>query len=224
MIFNSDVRFIKFPYPYREIFFILEQIIQKSAILKFIKNTSKTTIQDDLALIASYQQTGDLEMLGVLYNRYMHLVFGVCFNYFKDEELSKDAVMQIFEELVVKLKTHQVQNFKSWLHVLSRNHCLMALRKSSKNQMVSLEDNVVENDDFVHLDIDDAKETQLTVMEKCMETLPEEQRKSVDLFYLQEKCYKEVAELTGYDLLKVKSYIQNGKRNLKICIEKNSEQ
>ncbi|MES2650872.1 MAG: sigma-70 family RNA polymerase sigma factor [Bacteroidota bacterium] len=192
--------------------------------MKFIKNTSKTNTQDDLALIAIYQQSGDLEVLGVLYNRYMHLVFGVCFNYFKDEEQSKDAVMQIFEELVVKLKVHQVQNFKSWLHVLSRNHCLMALRKSSKNPTVSLEDNFVENNDFVHLDIDDAKETQLTVMEKCMETLPEEQRKSVDLFYLQEKCYKEVADITGYDMLKVKSYIQNGKRNLKICIEKNSEQ
>ncbi len=192
--------------------------------MKFIKNTPKVNTQDDLALIATYQQSGDLEVLGVLYNRYMHLVFGVCFNYFKDEELSKDAVMQIFEELVIKLKVHQVQNFKSWLHVLSRNHCLMALRKSSKNPTVSLEDNFVENNDFVHLDIDDAKETQLTVMEKCMETLPEEQRKSVDLFYLQEKCYKEVADITGYDMLKVKSYIQNGKRNLKICIEKNSEQ
>jgi len=192
--------------------------------LKFIKNTSKTNAKDDLALIAAYQQSGDLEVLGVLYNRYMHLVFGVCFNYFKDEEQSKDAVMQIFEELVVKLKVHQVQNFKSWLHVLSRNHCLMALRKSSKNPTVSIEDNFVENGDFVHLDMDDAKETQLTIMEKCMETLPEEQRKSVDLFYLQEKCYKEVADITGYDMLKVKSYIQNGKRNLKICIEKNSEQ
>jgi RNA polymerase sigma factor (sigma-70 family) len=192
--------------------------------LKFIKNTARTNTQDDLALIASYKLDGDLEVLGVLYNRYMHLVFGVCFNYFKDEEQSKDAVMQIFEELVVKLKVHQVQNFKSWLHVLSRNHCLMALRKSSKNPTVSIEDNFVENNDFVHLDIDDAKETQLTVMEKCMETLPEEQRKSVDLFYLQEKCYKEVADITGYDMLKVKSYIQNGKRNLKICIEKNSEQ
>ncbi|SFH29296.1 RNA polymerase sigma factor [Pedobacter insulae] len=192
--------------------------------MKFIKNTSKAEVQDDLALIARYRQSGDLEVLGVLYNRYMHLVFGVCFNYFKDEEQSKDAVMQIFEELVTKLKVHQVQNFKSWLHVLSRNHCLMALRKSSKNPTVSLEDNFVENDDFVHLDIDDAKEQQLTVMEKCMEALPEEQRKSVDLFYLQEKCYKEVADITGYDMLKVKSYIQNGKRNLKICIEKNSEQ
>ena len=191
--------------------------------MKFIKNTSKINEQDDLSLIAAYQRSGDLEVLGTLYNKYMHLVFGVCFNYYKDEELSKDAVMQIFEELVVKLKIHQVQNFKSWLHVLSRNHCLMALRKAAKNPTVAMEDNFVENGEFVHLDIDDTKETQLTIMEKCMETLTEEQRKSVDLFYLQEKCYKEVADITGYDMLKVKSYIQNGKRNLKICIEKNSE-
>lgn len=191
--------------------------------MKFIKNTSKINEQDDLSLIAAYQKSGDLEVLGTLYNKYMHLVFGVCFNYFKDEEQSKDAVMQIFEELVVKLKVHQVQNFKSWLHVLSRNHCLMALRKSAKNPTVAMEDNFVENGDFVHLDIDDTRETRLTIMEKCMETLTEEQRRSVDLFYLQEKCYKEVADITGYDMLKVKSYIQNGKRNLKICIEKNSE-
>ncbi len=192
--------------------------------MKFIKNTSGNKEIDDLSLVAAYQESGDLEVLGQLYNRYMHLVYGVCFSYFKDEEQSKDAVMQIFEELVKKLRIHQVQNFKSWLHVLTRNHCLMALRKSSKNPMVTLEENFVENDDFVHLDIDDTKETQLTIMEKCMETLSEEQRKSVDLFYLQEKCYKEVADITGYDMLKVKSYIQNGKRNLKICIEKNSGQ
>lgn len=191
--------------------------------MRFIKNTAKINEQDDSSLIAAYKQNGDLEVLGGLYNKYMHLVFGVCFNYFKDEELSKDAVMQIFEELVVKLKVHEVQNFKSWLHVLTRNHCLMALRKSAKNPTITLGDNFVENGDFVHLDIEDAKETQLTVMEKCMETLSEEQRKSVDLFYLQEKCYKEVADITGYEMLKVKSYIQNGKRNLKICIEKNSE-
>jgi RNA polymerase sigma factor (sigma-70 family) len=193
-------------------------------LLKFIKNTSRINEQDDAALIAQYKSSGDLEVLGVLYNKYMHLVFGVCLNYFKDEEQSKDAVMQIFEELVKKLKVHEVQNFKSWLHVLTRNHCLMALRKSAKNTTVSLEDSFVENTDFVHLDIDDTKERQLTVMEKCMETLPEEQRRSVDLFYLQEKCYKEVVDITGYEMSKVKSYIQNGKRNLKICIEKNSSE
>lgn len=190
--------------------------------MKFIKNTDGIKNLDDAVLLKQYKLTGSLEVLGVLYNRYMHLVFGVCLNYFKDEELSKDAVMQIFEELVTKLKIHEVQNFKSWLHVLTRNHCLMALRKMAKNNTVSIEDIFVENGDFVHLDIEDTKENQLTVMEKCMETLPEEQKVSVDLFYLQERCYKEVAEITGYELVKVKSYIQNGKRNLKICIEKNS--
>jgi len=192
--------------------------------LKFIKNTSRIKEQSDAILLSQYKSTGDLEVLGVLYNRYMHLVFGVCLTYFKEEEPSKDAVMQIFEELIVKLKIHEVQNFKSWLHVLTRNHCLMALRKAAKNNTVSIDDTFVENTEFVHLDIEDTKENQLTVMEKCMETLPEEQRVSVDLFYLQEKCYKEVAEITGYEMLKVKSYIQNGKRNLKICIEKNSSE
>ncbi|AMQ00784.1 RNA polymerase sigma70 factor [Pedobacter cryoconitis] len=192
--------------------------------LKFIKNTTGIKDPDDAALLLRYKSTGSLDALGMLYNRYMHLVYGVCLNYFKEEEASKDAVMQIFEELVLKLKIHEVQNFKSWLHVLTRNHCLMALRKLAKNNTVSIDDTFVENTDFVHLDIDETKETQLTIMEKCMETLTEEQRKSVDLFYLQEKCYKEVAEITGFELVKVKSYIQNGKRNLKICIEKNSSE
>lgn len=192
--------------------------------MKFIKNTTGIKDLDDAALLLRYKSTASLDALGMLYNRYMHLVYGVCLNYFKEEEASKDAVMQIFEELVIKLKIHEVQNFKSWLHVLTRNHCLMALRKLAKNNTVSIDDTFVENTGFVHLDIDDTKETQLTLMEKCMETLTEEQRKSVDLFYLQEKCYKEVAQITGYEMVKVKSYIQNGKRNLKICIEKNSSE
>ena len=192
--------------------------------MKFIKSTAGNQQQEDAQLIAEYKNTGELDALGTLYNKYMHLVYGVCFNYFKDEELSKDAVMQIFEELVTKLKIYEVQNFKSWLHVLTRNHCLMALRKSAKQNNVSLDETFVENREFVHLDMDNTKETQLTVMEKCMETLSEEQRKSVDLFYLQEKCYKEVSDITGYEVLKVKSYIQNGKRNLKICMEKNSSE
>ena len=191
--------------------------------LKFIKNNNKNTaVLDDLGCITEYKRSGDLEVLGNLYNRYMHLVFGVCLNYFKDEEESRDAVMQIFEELVIKLRIHEVQNFKSWLHVLTRNHCLMVLRKKSRNTTVSLEEALVENTVFVHLDIDDTKESKLTIMEACMQTLTEEQRITVDLFYLQEKCYKEIVDITGYDMNRVKSYIQNGKRNLKICIEKNS--
>ncbi len=206
-----------------KIIIILEKILVLNT-LKFIPSKNKNANLDDDALIALYKKSGDLEVLATLYGRYMYLVYGVCLKHLQDEELSKDAVMQIFEELVVKLKIHEVKQFKSWLHVLSRNYCLMALRKSSKNKTVSLEDTFVENTDFVHLNNDETKEIQLAIMEKCMESLPDEQRISVDLFYLKEKCYKEIAEMTGYELQKVKSYIQNGKRNLKICIEKNSRE
>ena len=192
--------------------------------LKFITHSSGKTEAKDHLLLDEYRKTGNLEVLGRLYARYMHLVYGVRLKYLKDEEESKDAVMQIFEQLISKLKIHEVSNFKSWLYSLARNYCLMQLRSSGRHEVVHMDDNFMEKDAFVHLDIDDTRERKLTVMEKCMEKLPSEQRDTIKLFYLEQKCYKEVADLTGHDLNKVKSYIQNGKRNLKICIEKNGEE
>lgn len=174
-------------------------------------------------MLLEYRNTGNLEILGRLYEKYMPLVFGLCLKYFKDEEQSKDAVMQIFEELVKKLKVHEVSNFKSWLYTLSRNHCLMFIRSASKHEFVQIEENIMENSAFVHLDIDETRESKLHIMENCLEKLPTEQRETISLFYLEQKCYKEVSDITGYELNKVKSYIQNGKRNLKNCIEENSE-
>ncbi len=175
-------------------------------------------------MLEEYRRTGNLEVLGVLYEPYMSLVYGLCLKYYKDEDESKDAVMQIFEQLVSKLKVHEVSNFKSWLYTLARNYCLMDLRANSRYETISIDEQpFMENSGFVHLDIDDTKENKLSVMEKCIDELPEEQKESIRLFYLEQKCYKDVADMTGYDMNKVKSYIQNGKRNLKICIEKNSE-
>lgn len=191
--------------------------------MKFIRNTPGNTDLNEPQLLAEYRRTGDLEILGKLYQNYMPLVYGLCLKYLKDEEQSKDAVMHIFEQLIDKLRVHEVLNFKSWLYTLSRNHCLMQIRASGKQEIVPLEDNFMEKDAFVHLDIDETREHKLTVMEECMEKLPKEQKGTVRLFYLEQKCYKEVADITGYEMNQVKSYIQNGKRNLKICIEKNSE-
>jgi RNA polymerase sigma factor (sigma-70 family) len=191
--------------------------------LKFITYTSGNNHADDQALLNQFRKSGDLEVLGALYGRYMHLVYGVCLKYLKDEEASKDAVMQIFEQLIKKLQVHEVSNFKSWLYTLARNYCLMEIRSSGRQEFVSLEDNFMEKDAFVHLDIEDTREEKLNVMEDCIERLPSEQKDTIRLFYLEQKCYKEVADITGYDLNKVKSYIQNGKRNLKICMENKSE-
>jgi RNA polymerase sigma factor (sigma-70 family) len=188
-----------------------------------LRNRSNNTTATDQELLSDYRETGDLEKLGALYERYMPLVYGLCLKYFKEEEKSKDAVMQIFEQLITKLRIHQVENFKSWLYTTARNYCLMELRAAGKQEFTSLDENLMETAAFVHLNIEELRESQLSLMEECMKTLAEEQRICVDLFYLQQKSYKEIADLTRYDISKVKSYIQNGKRNLKICIEKNSE-
>jgi len=177
-------------------------------------------------LLTEYRKTGDLQLLGRLYEPYMPLIYGVCLKYYKDEAKSEDAVMQIFESLISKLRVHEVSNFKSWLHTLARNHCLMELRKANRVTTVDIEEHVVESDVFLHQQNEGERnpEEQLALMESCLETLSDEQRRCITLFYIEQKCYKDVAELTGYDLGQVKSYIQNGKRNLKICMEKKQDE
>jgi RNA polymerase sigma factor (sigma-70 family) len=186
--------------------------------MSFLRSIPKTNATD-AELVQQYQQSGDMQVLATLYQRYMDLVLGVCLKYFKDHELSKDAVMSIFEELVGKLKNHEVNNFKSWLYVLARNHCLMQLRTPKNLKTTELNPAIMQSEESVHLNGVLEKEENLNRMSACMETLPEEQKRSVELFYLQNKCYNEIAEITGYDWNKVRSYIQNGRRNLKICME-----
>lgn len=176
----------------------------------------------DQQLLNSYRANGDLAVLGKLYRPYMPLIYGVCLKYLQDEEQSKDAVMQLFEELIDKLKRHEVRQFRSWLYVLARNYCLMQLRAAKKMELVTLDD-VMENSFILHPDPKEREET-VKALEQCLEKLPAAQKQSVNLFYYEEKCYKEIAAQTGYTLNEVKSYIQNGKRNLKNCLEKNGEQ
>jgi RNA polymerase sigma factor (sigma-70 family) len=187
--------------------------------MRFLKSAKPLTDIADEELLQQYRDTGNLAVLGALYEKYMHLVYGVCLKYLSDEELSKDAVMQIFEELIVKANKFEIKNFKGWLYTLSRNYCLMQLRADKKMPTETL-DNVMEISEDLHLD---NKETDLLALERCKEKLPEAQKISIQLFYIDEKCYKEIADDTGYSMNDVKSYIQNGKRNLKICMEKTRE-
>jgi RNA polymerase sigma-70 factor (ECF subfamily) len=179
--------------------------------------------QTDEELISLYKKAGDLEIVGILYDRYTALTFGVCLKYLKDREESRDAVMQIFEKLIVSLKTHEVNVFKAWLYVTARNHCLMHLRGRKGKNFEELSPFLMESGSNGHQEHGADIESNLNRLEKCMESLATEQKQCVRLFYLQQKCYKEITEVTGYDLNKVKSYIQNGKRNLKICMERNEK-
>ena len=187
--------------------------------LKFHKKNSST----DEELLAEYKKSLSINILGILYERYMTLVYGVSLKYLQNEEAAKDAVIQIFEELVEKLPSHEVQNFKSWLYVVAKNHCLMQLRKSNQIKHVVFDEKFMDFEDDFHLQKAMDDERIKKRLENCIAQLPPHQRTAICKFYLEELSYKEISLLMTDDIKKVKSFIQNGKRNLKICLENNGK-
>ena len=191
----------------------MSNFIALAFLKKILSNDS------DQVLVQLYKKDGNIGTLGELYSRYMELVYGVCLKYMKEPEDAKDGVINIFEELISKLKKYEVDNFKGWLYQLAKNHCLMKLR-SKKGQPPIIDADVMHLKENLHPDNENEKEMRLNTMEYCIEQLPREQKHAIELFYLKEKCYKEIADATNMEINKVRSFIQNGRRNLKICMEK----
>jgi RNA polymerase sigma factor (sigma-70 family) len=174
----------------------------------------------DLELVAAYRQSSDLTILARLYQRYLDLLYGVCLKYLGEREAARDAVMEIFEELSQKLLKHEVTHFKGWLYTLARNHCLMQLRSSGRVKTHSFDPEGMQTADDWHLSDKMEQEARLDRLSSCIETLSAEQRTAVRLFYLEKKSYKEIEKINGQDWNKVRSLIQNGRRNLKICMQR----
>jgi len=189
-----------------------------------IKNKNSRSRADE-ELLAEFKSGGDLEVLGELYSRYLHLVYGVCLKYLKEREEAKDAVMQIFEKMVIEVPRYNIENFRSWLHVVTKNFCLMQLRsgRSEKERFVEWSNDpefFMETVTDMHpLDEDEDLKRIDSTLEDCIERLKEEQRKCIRLFYFENRCYNEISAMLGINENKVKSHLQNGKRNLKICLE-----
>jgi len=177
----------------------------------------------DEVLLDNYRSTGDLEILGELYKPYMHLVFGLCLKYLQNREDASDAVMQVFEKLIIEVPKHDIQNFKSWLYVLAKNHCLMQIR-SDKSRDKKMGRWIKDQEDYMEFypdlhPIDEAGKDGYPGLKECLEKLKQEQKTCIELFYYQNKSYREMAKTLEMEEKKVKSYLQNAKRNLKICLE-----
>lgn len=183
----------------------------------------ETDKRDDSELISVFRETGDAALVGVLFSRYASLIYGVCLKYLKDREESKDASMQLFEKLLVALREHEIVHFRSWLYVTTRNHCLMQLRATRNRHFVEISDEFMENETLLHLGNDVEFDANVGKLKRCMERLDDSQKRCVQLFFIEQKCYKDICGLTRYAYNEVKSHIQNGKRNLKICMERNGE-
>jgi len=183
---------------------------------------SYTQWSDD-ELLKQFILTANQELLGQLYSRYIPLVYGLCLKYLQQIEDAEDAVINIYEELIRKIQHYEIGNFKTWLYSVAKNHCLQILRKEKNLIFEKIDLQNMESGEFEHLiDVEDDKEKE-EALNYCLTTLPEEQRLCIVHFFFDDFSYADIVEKTGYALNKVKSYIQNGKRNLKICILKQVE-
>jgi RNA polymerase sigma factor (sigma-70 family) len=177
----------------------------------------------DQELLEQFYTDHENEWLGILLQRYTLLLLGVCMKYLKNEEEAKDSVQQIFLKVIQELHKYKVEYFKSWLYMVAKNYCLMKLRDKQGKYKVEIDDRQIvqpETDKQALLQNDLTFE----LMERSLKELHTEQQQCVTLFYLQKKSYQQISEETGYSMLQVKSYIQNGKRNLKILIENKLEE
>ena len=176
--------------------------------------------QSDSELLERFSQTRDNEHLGILLQRYTYLLLGVCMKYLKNEEEAKDAVQQVFLKVIHELPRYKVEYFKSWIYTIARNHCLMQLRNKGKQtspineKIVAAEESLTSKEQLLLVDL------QLNQLNRALEQLNEEQKLCVTLFYLKKQTYQQIAESSGFTLMQVKSFIQNGKRNLKLQLLK----
>lgn len=176
--------------------------------------------QSDSELLERFSQTRDNEHLGILLQRYTYLLLGVCMKYLKNEEEAKDAVQQVFLKVIHELPRYKVEYFKSWIYTIARNHCLMQLRNKGKQtspineKIVAAEEGPTSKEQLLQQDL------QLNQLNRALEQLNEEQKLCVTLFYLKKQTYQQIAESSGFTLMQVKSFIQNGKRNLKLQLLK----
>lgn len=188
--------------------------------MNFFKlNRKKITDFTDEELLEKYRESGDSELFGQLYNRYIPLVYGLCLKYLQDEDKAQDAVMEIFENLMPKITNYEIKVFKTWLYSVAKNHCFHILKANKREMVVDFDSNLMESDDVITLFGDDVDLEKEDALNYCMAKLSEPQRITVTKFFYEELSYVDIVDATGYDLKSVKSYLQNGKRNLKICIE-----
>ncbi len=174
----------------------------------------------DQDLQQRYYSESNNEWLGILLQRYTMLLLGVCMKYLKNEDDARDAVQQVFLKVINDLPKYKVEYFKSWLYMVAKNHCLMKLRDKGK-QPAELQDQFLSTpEDETGFAMATQKEVSLTQMEQALNELNKEQKLCVTLFYLEKQSYQQIAQSTGYSIMQVKSHIQNGKRNLKILMQR----
>ncbi|HJS54506.1 MAG TPA: sigma-70 family RNA polymerase sigma factor [Chitinophagaceae bacterium] len=200
--------------------FLLSRIIENENSYFQPVNSKLHNHISDKDLLERFYADHDNQWLGILLERYTLLLLGVCMKYLKNEEQARDSVQQIFLKVITELQKYRVQYFKSWIYMVAKNYCLMQLRDQPGKNTIEVKESILAKEEETDKESLLLNEKTYEYMEEALKELNAEQQLCVTLFYIEKKSYQQIAEQTGYSMMQVKSHIQNGKRNMRILIEK----
>jgi RNA polymerase sigma-70 factor (ECF subfamily) len=178
----------------------------------------------DTELLQQFRKTADSQWLGWLFERYSLLVFGVCMKYLRNATDAQDATQHVFEKALGEVSKYEIPFFKSWIYSVAKNHCLMQLRNRSSKPGTTDE---LPEETSADLQTEQELKMKELLMEEqsshlkaALNELSQEQKSCIQMFYLEKLSYHDIETKTGFSFSQVKSHIQNGKRNLRIILEK----
>lgn len=174
----------------------------------------------DAELLERYARDKRNEYIGALYNRYLAMVYGVCLKYLRNADDASDAVTDIFENLIARISKYEIREFRTWIYSVAKNHCAGVLKRKKVTVDFESAESFMEFSQITHLLNEKDNERMLAMLKECMESLPENQKVSIEMFFFADKSYADIVSETLFTTKNVKSYLQNGKRNLKNCLEK----
>lgn len=181
----------------------------------------RETTESDEELLRRYKRTGNSEYFGQLYNRYIPLIYGLSLKYLQNAQHAQDAVMDIFEELLPKIGSYEIREFRTWIYSVARNHAFRILNDPKQLNTLEIIPDMMESEDLIAIfEEEESSGIRRRALYECMEELPDAQKGAIRMFFLEDMSYADIVEKTGYQLKSVKSHIQNGKRNLRMCIDK----
>ncbi|MFQ5674351.1 MAG: RNA polymerase sigma factor [bacterium] len=177
-------------------------------------------VERDNATIRSYLETRDVRYLGRLYEAYKKTIFWHCLKMVGNEEDAKDLASETFIRTFDRIEDFKLgAPFCPWLMRIATNLCIDHLRKKNRYKFYKFD----ETHSAVAIQNESEPKQPMISGERIIEKLKKLkplQKRCFCLFYIHNLTYKQIAELTGYPLGKVRSYIQNGKRNFKLLMEK----
>jgi RNA polymerase sigma-70 factor (family 1) len=176
---------------------------------------------DEISLISRIAEQ-DQDALSVLYDRYSRAIYTIAYRILKSAEESEEIVLDVFTQVwrIAKNYNFQKGRVDTWLFMLTRSRALDRLRSHARfDKAVSASEDALMLHSHTNSPEEDVLiQERISYVKACLNELPPEQRRVLELAYFSGLSHSEIAAQTGISLGTVKTRIRLGLKKLREAI------